>query len=271
MLWARADTRKPLAGLVLLLSALAWLALWLWDRSPYGRFLSHHALESVRGQVALAPLFVAGWVVMVVAMMLPTSLPLIMLFQTMTRERRGQAGLLALLIGGYLATWTLFGGVVYGADWVLHELVARSHWLADRAWQLSALTVLAAGAFQFTPLKYHCLDKCRSPLAFITEHWHGRSPGREALRLGMSHGLFCLGCCWALMLLMFAVGAGSLGWMLVLGLVMAVEKSLPWGRQIGKPLGAALLVLGVVLVVAGGPAHGHTHLPLEQPPGVPGP
>jgi predicted metal-binding membrane protein len=260
-MWARADTRRPLAWLLAALSGLAWLALWLADRTPYGRYLSHHALEGVRGEAALAPLFVGGWLVMVVAMMLPTSLPLVTLFQAMTRGRRGQARLIALLLGGYLAAWTLFGAVVYAADWGLHRAMAQSHWLADRAWLLSALTVLGAGAFQFTPLKYHCLDKCRSPLAFISERWHGHRPTWEALRLGLAHGLFCVGCCWALMLLMFAVGAGSLGWMLVLGVVMAVEKNLPWGRRIGKPVGVALLALGVVLLVAGGPAHVHAPFP----------
>jgi len=258
-MWSRVDTRKPLVLALLALSALAWLALWLWDRSPYGRYLSHHSLDVVREDAALAPVFVAGWVVMVIAMMLPTSLPLITLFQSMTRARRRQGWLIGLLIGGYLAAWTIFGALVYGADGILHGVVERSHWLADNAWRFSTLTVLAAGAFQFTALKYHCLDKCRSPLAFIAEHWHGRNPAREALNLGVRHGLFCIGCCWALMLLMFAVGAGSLGWMLILGALMAVEKNLPWGRQIGKPLGVVLLIAGVALLLAGGPAHVHTH------------
>jgi predicted metal-binding membrane protein len=177
----------------------------------------------------------------------------------MTRQRRAAAGLLVLLIGGYLAAWTAFGTLVYGGDWVLHQAIDRSHWLADNAWRLTALTVLLAGAFQFSPLKYQCLDKCRSPLAFLAGHWHGRSPAREALALGLRHGAFCVGCCWALMLLMFAVGSGSLGWMLVLGSLMAVEKNMPWGRHIGKPVGIALLVLGAGLLLLGGPAHAHTH------------
>jgi predicted metal-binding membrane protein len=258
-MWARVDTRKPLVVLLLVLCGLAWLALWLWDQSPYGRYLSHHALESVRGNAALAPLFIVGWLVMVVAMMLPTSLPLIALFQTMTRQRRGQGWLLVLLICGYLAAWTAFGVVVYGADWGLHQAIEQSHWLTDNAWRLSALTVLTAGAFQFTRLKYQCLDKCRSPLAFIAERWHGRSASREALALGLYHGLFCVGCCWAMMLLMFAMGAGSLGWMLILGSLMAVEKNLPWGRRIGKPVGVVLLALGAALLLLGGPGHTHTH------------
>ena len=108
-----------------------------------------------------------------------------------------------------------------------------------------------AGLFQFSELKYRCLDKCRTPLSFVIERWRGRAERWNALRLGLHHGLFCLGCCWALMLLMFVVGAGSVGWMLVLGAVMAVEKNLPWGRRLAVPLGIILLVWAGVVAYTG--------------------
>ncbi|MBL8056284.1 MAG: DUF2182 domain-containing protein [Anaerolineales bacterium] len=256
-MWTKADVRRPSTWLLLALSALAWLALWLWGQSPYSRFLSHHALEQAVQNLALAPLFVLSWVVMTTAMMLPTSLPLIGLFQRMIGARRGAAGLIAWLLAGYLLAWTVFGAVLYAGDWGLHRLVEAVPALAERAWTLSALTLLAAGLYQFTPLKYHCLDKCRSPLSFIAGHWQGRHPGREALRLGLHHGLFCVGCCWSLMLVMFAVGAGSLGWMLALGAVMAAEKNAPWGRRLALPLGVVLLLAGAGLLAAGAPAHHH--------------
>jgi len=257
-MWSKPVPRRPLIVLLLALSALAWLALWLWGQSPYSRFLSHHALETAVQEPALAPLFVAGWVVMTVAMMLPTTLPLVALFGTLTRQRRHPAGLISLLIVGYLGTWAVFGVTLYAGDWWLHRAVEASESLANQAWRFSALTVLVAGVYQFTPLKYHCLDKCRSPLGFIATHWHGNSDRREALLLGARHGLFCIGCCWSLMLLMFAVGAGSLGWMLVLGAAMAAEKNLPQGRRLSAPLGVILLMWGVVLLLAGTPAV-HVH------------
>jgi predicted metal-binding membrane protein len=109
--------------------------------------------------------------------------------------------------------------------------------------------LLLAGAFQFSKLKYRCLDKCRAPFSFVIEHWRGGDTRWQALRLGAHHGVFCVGCCWALMFLMFAVGTGSIGWMLALGAIMAVEKNMPWGRKLSAPLGIVLLAWGVLIVV----------------------
>jgi predicted metal-binding membrane protein len=113
---------------------------------------------------------------------------------------------------------------------------------------IGGVVLLLAGAYQFTPLKYLCLDKCRSPFSFIAEHWRGRGEQAQAFLLGVHHARFCVGCCWMLMLLSFAVGVGNLGWMLGLGAIMAVEKNLPWGRRLSAPLGVVLLGWGVALL-----------------------
>jgi len=235
---------------------LTWLVLWAWGHSPYGRFLSHEGLGEVeaflnRKHVSLILIFVLGWTLMTVAMMLPTSLPLITLFHTITRQRSDRMVLVALLITGYLTIWVLFGFVAHICDWGLHETVEHNVWLGSNTWILGAAPILLAGIYQFTPLKYYCLDKCRSPFSFITEHWHGSHERMQAFRLGVHHGIFCIGCCWALMLLMFAVGAGNIGWMLALGTVMAVEKNVSWGRRFSAPLGIALLCWGLILVALG--------------------
>ena len=128
-------------------------------------------------------------------------------------------------------------------------VVEQSAWLDENSWVLGAGTLLLAGVYQFTPLKYMCLDKCRSPLSFITEHWHGSREQGEAFKLGLHHGLFCVGCCWSLMLLMFAVGVGNIGWMLALGAVMAIEKNMPWGRRLSAPLGLALFAAGLTVAL----------------------
>lgn len=257
-MWIKVDTRRPLAILIVALSALAWLALWLGERLSYGAFLSHEHVHVVDNNGFLIGLFIVGWVVMVIAMMLPTSLPLMTMFQALVRQRADRALLVGLLIGGYLASWTVFGAFAYSGDWLLHHAVDRSAWLHDHEWMIWGLTLAVAGAYQFTPLKYRCLDKCRSPLSFIAEHWRGQNERWQSLALGAHHGLFCIGCCWALMLLMFAFGATNLGWMLMLGIVMAIEKNMPWGRRLIAPLGIGLLAWGVFVLLFGAPLE-HIH------------
>jgi predicted metal-binding membrane protein len=110
--------------------------------------------------------------------------------------------------------------------------------------------LLAAGGYQFSPLKYRCLDECRSPLGFLMNRWHARYERREAFSIGVAHGLFCVGCCWSLMLVMFALGLGSLAWMFMLGALMTIEKNAPIGRRLGRPVGAVLLFAGL-LTLAG--------------------
>jgi predicted metal-binding membrane protein len=247
---ARVDDRRPFLVVFAALVALAWLALWLWGRSPFGQNVSHHALPHAgHGSLALRSLlFLAGWSVMTVAMMLPSSLPLVAIFHRLTRGRPDRPLLVVLVVGGYLGVWTLFGLLVLFADVRLREAAHRTPWLEEHAWAIGAAIVLVAGVYQFTPLKHYCLDRCRSPLSFVAEHWRGRRERLRALLLGADHGLFCVGCCWSLMLLMFAVGVGNLGWMLALGAVMAAEKNLPQARWLSAPLGAVLLGWGTLLV-----------------------
>ena len=254
-MWAPYDDRRPFLVLMAALIAMTWLALGIWSVSPYGRYLDHGVLEELQFTISVEYLvflliFVAGWTLMTVAMMLPTSMPLVTLFRRLTRQRSDRLQLVVLLVVGYLGVWTLFGALAHIGDFFVHEVVARSAWLETNAWVIGAGTIMLAGLYQFTPLKYKCLDKCRSPLSFIAEHWRGSHERSQAFRLGVHHGLFCVGCCWSLMLLMFVVGIGNLGWMLALGTVMAVEKNMPWGKKISTPLGMALVGWGLALVAS---------------------
>jgi predicted metal-binding membrane protein len=244
--------QRPFIGILVSIVVLAWLGLVMWGRSPYGRLMSHEAIAGVGGlgYAGLAAFFIAAWLLMTVAMMLPTAFPLVLLFQRLTRSRPNAGRVTTMLLLGYLLTWGVFGAAAHTADLGVHTAIARSHWLADQSWAIGAGTFVVAGAYQFTPLKYYCLDKCRSPFSFIVEHWRGQSPIVEAFRLGVHHGVFCVGCCWSLMLLMFAVGAGNVGWMLALGSVMAIEKNLPWGRRLSTPLGVLLLAVGIGMLAA---------------------
>ena len=240
-----------LGGLVL----CTWFALWAWSASPYAQYVQHGSwldpgpaaflCRVVPGGEVVVPalLHTTAWVMMIVAMMLPTTLPLLDKFQRLTAARADRTLLLQLVVAGYLVVWGAFGLLAHGLDWLVHETLARSPWLALNGWMLGAGAIALAGAFQFTSLKYKCLEKCRTPLGFITAHWSGMAQRRQSLLLGIHHGAFCVGCCWALMLLMFVVGTGSIGWMMLLGAAMAVEKNMPWGKKISAPLGVGLLVI----------------------------
>jgi predicted metal-binding membrane protein len=246
----------PIAGL---LTATAWLALLLWQQGPYGRYLDHGKWTETglgAGLCAGLPaagwalptiLYVGGWLLMISAMMLPTVIPLLDRFDRLVSRRPDRGWLLASVIGGYLLAWLAFGAAAHLVDAAVQQAVRQSDWLLFNGWIAASLVLAGAGLFQFSRLKYHCLVRCRTPLSFIAKHWRGRTPLRNALLLGLDHGAFCVGCCWAIMLLMFVVGTASLGWMLLLGAVMALEKNTPWGGRLSRPLGAVLLAASGLL------------------------
>ncbi|MDR7521241.1 MAG: DUF2182 domain-containing protein [Armatimonadota bacterium] len=238
--------RLALAALI----GSAWAIMALWGSSPYAGWLGHRETEaSTLSPVFRLAAFVVGWTVMTVAMMLPGSLPLVNLFRRAVAHRPDRRRLLLRLGAGYLSVWAGFGLAAFAVDVVaVHELVERLPWLAAI---LPPGVLLAAGAYQFTALKERCLSQCRSPLTFLAGRWRGVHPCRDAWALGLHHGLFCVGCCWALMLLMFAVGIAHLGWMLALGAVMTAERTLPWGSRLTGPAGAALIAWAILLQVEG--------------------
>jgi predicted metal-binding membrane protein len=251
-LWPSVRNDRLFFGLFVGLVGLAWLGLVLWQVSPYGRFLGHGEIEHVaplsEGYLRLLVFFVAGWTLMTAAMMLPTSLPLFAFFRTLVRGRSTRVSLVVALVLGYLSVWVAFAAVVHLNDQAIHFAVERVGVLDRNAWLVAASTFALAGAYQFSSVKYHCLDKCRSPVGFVMAHWRDGRRG-NAFALGVRHGLFCLGCCWSLMLVMFAVGVGNVAWMLLLGAVMATEKNVAWGRRLSAPLGVVLLASAAALVV----------------------
>jgi predicted metal-binding membrane protein len=244
---ARRD-QAILGGLLVALAASAWLALWVWGASPYGRYLHH---EGGLGPLPLeASLFAAGWVLMIVAMMLPSSVPLVMTFGALVRRRRRPGMLVALLLVGYLVVWGAFGLAAWLLDRGIHGAVDALPWLAAHPQLILGSTLLIAGLWQFSPLRARCLDECRSPLGFVVNRWRGISERRESLAMGIAHGAFCVGCCWSLMLVMFGVGLANVAAMLVLGGITAVEKNLPSGHRLTRPVGVALVLAGL-LALAG--------------------
>jgi predicted metal-binding membrane protein len=196
---------------------------------------------------SLAALF-AMWVIMMVAMMLPSAAPTILLVVGVYRRRgRPRArGLTAAFVGGYLLTWTAFSATAALAQGMLHGRALLTPEMASASAWLAGAIFLTAGVYQWLPIKGACLTHCRSPLQFLMRHWRDGTAG--ALVMGLRHGLFCLGCCWALMLLLFAAGVMNLLWVAAIAAFVLVEKLLPFGHLAGRMAGALLVVWGVYLL-----------------------
>jgi predicted metal-binding membrane protein len=208
-------------------------------------------LASAGWSLGSAVVFVAVWTVMMAAMMLPAAAPMILIFASAQARRERHAAVpTSIFIAGYLLVWLAAGLLVYILVQIGSDLATRLTSAARGSWAPVALgaTLLAAGLYQFTPLKRLCLTHCRSPFAFVAQHWREGRLG--ALQMGLRHGAYCLGCCWALFAVMVAAGVMSLAWMLLLTLVVFVEKVLPQGGRAATVIGIGLLVLG--LLVASG-------------------
>jgi len=190
--------------------------------------------------------FLLVWVVMMAAMMFPSVAPTVALYSRLTRRR--SALLPALFAGGYLVTWAAAGLAAFALAAVLDRVGGDAlAWDGAGRWVAGA-TLLVAAAYELTPLKEVCLGKCRSPLGFLLGAWRDGRLG--ALRMGAKHGAWCVGCCWALMASLFALGVMSVTWMAVVAGLIAVEKTLPWRRVATYGTTAVLLVLGVLLLAA---------------------
>ncbi len=228
---------------------LSWFAFVVWGRSPHASF---HGAENDAAGWRSAALFVAGWSVMVVAMMLPTATALFGAVGKVTAARAGDTALHAFVAAGFVAVWVAVGWLFRAGDMVVHAAVARIAWLDARPRFVGAALLVTAGLFQFSPLKYRCLAKCQSPRGFVIRLWSGRTPHADAVRIGASYGWSCAGCCWALMLVMFGLGAANPAWMFAFGSLMALEKNAPRTRPLSYAAGVALVVVGLAVAIAPG-------------------
>lgn len=193
--------------------------------------------------------FLVAWLVMVGAMMLPTVVPLVRLFAHVRARAPQPGGALPALLGGYLAVWTAVAGLAFAVALGVAAATGAVPWLAARPEVLLGLAILLAGSFQFSRLKEACLRACRSPATVLRREYR-RGPAGAA-RLGLRHGVSCVGCCWALMLVMVVTGAASLLWMLGLTALMVLEKTSRHGPRLVPVIGTGLLVLGGALLIAG--------------------
>src|SRR5205807_3477578 len=192
-------------------------------------------------------LFLVAWQAMIAAMMLPSSLAMIRLFNRTAAAQPHADRVRSAFLGGYAAIWTGFGAAAFLFDVTVHRTVDNWPWLAQRSWLIAGGTLVLAGFFQFSSLKERCLTVCRHPGAYLLRYYR-RGTG-AAFQFGLGHGIFCLGCCWALMLVAFAAGLANLAWMAVFTAIMVFEKSGPGGDRGAAPIGAALLTLGALVLI----------------------
>ena len=245
----RERTRRPRRAIVLwpwLLVAVAWAVLVLAGLSHQTFLLDHHYLLQASGLPWLAALevFLLCWQIMTVAMMLPSSMPMVRLVVYAGRRQARPVAVPLAFLAGYAAIWTAFAAGAFLGDTLVHLLVALWPWLAVHSWLIGAVTFFIAGLFQFSPLKERCLEMCRAPLGFFM-HYYRKGVG-PAWHLGVRHGGYCLGCCWALMLVMFGVGVGNLAGMAALTGAMVIEKTVPGGKRLSPVIGIMLLLLGAL-------------------------
>jgi predicted metal-binding membrane protein len=233
---------------------LAWAYLIYLDRRMASE-MEHHTMMAAMGMTVEMPPWTAAdvlftfamWVVMMIGMMVGTAAPVLLLFAGM-HAGRGERRVprIVLVFGlGYVIVWAGFSAGAALAQWALHSAAMLSPMMAASSPRLGGLILLAAGIYQLTPLKRACLSHCRSPLGFLVTHWRGG--WRGALLMGVQHGAYCLGCCWALMGVLFAVGVMNLLWVAALTLFVLIEKHGPAGIVIGRVAGAAMIAFGGVV------------------------
>ena len=229
--------RLAIVAALFVLAALAW-----WQTAA-----EMHGMDAGPGaDLGRLGWFVGVWIVMMAAMMFPSVSPTVALYSRMTKSRSPAAPF--VFTAGYLLVWGAAGLAAYVVfelgEWLLGAQLA---WSSGGRWVAGGVLV-AAAVYELTPLKYACLAKCRSPLGFLLGSWRSGLVG--SLRMGAAHGAWCVGCCWALMASLFALGVMSLGWMAFVAALIAAEKTMPWGRAVTYGTAAVLLVIGLVLIVS---------------------
>ncbi len=246
--------RRAVLAALLGLSAISW-AVVLWQAAGIQHAPGDMAGGMASGAAGLtmgmtAPIFLATWVVMMAAMMLPSAAPMILMFDAIQagKARGGRPTVPTwVFVGGYLVVWAAFGVVAYAAALLASAISDASPDLAMLAPRVGGAVIVAAGLYQLTPLKQACLSKCRTPTQFVMGSWRDGLPG--TFRMGVEHGTYCLACCWLLFVILFPLGIMNIAAMAVVALLVLAEKTLPVGRRISQLIGIALIAVGLAIVL----------------------
>jgi predicted metal-binding membrane protein len=240
-----ARARILILGSLLVLAAAAWTAL-VWQSSITGMDQVDNMLTMDMG----VPLFLAVWVAMMVAMMFPTAAPMILTFAHVQqrKQRNGKPFVPTwVFVSSYLAIWTAFGALAYAAALGATELAENSMWVMDNAAGIGGAVLVLAGLYQLSPLKDICLSKCRAPMAFVLTSWRDGHGG--ALRMGLEHGVYCLGCCWLFFVIVFPLGMMNVAVLAAIVVLIFAEKSLPFGHRATQLAAAGLVAYGTLVIL----------------------
>jgi predicted metal-binding membrane protein len=235
-------------GVIVLLS---WVYLFDMARGMDGTVSGAHC-QSMAGEPWSAGYFIAMlvmWIIMMVGMMVPSAIPMILIYASVVRKAAREGSSLAdtqIFVAGYVIIWSLFALVATIAQWGLDRVALLSPMMMSNSKILGGLLLLTAGGYQLTPVKGACLRHCRSPIQFISSHW--KPGGLGAFQMGVEHGSFCLGCCWVLMALLFVGGVMNLWWIAGLTLFVLFEKVAPFGAMAGRTMGTIVAVCGLLVL-----------------------
>lgn len=237
--------RNVILGLLLALAAASWaLLVWQGAEADMGMAMASPTMGM------RAPLFLTIWVVMMVAMMFPTAAPMILAFHKVqtSKRRRGEAFVATwVFVAAYMMVWALSGVAAYAGALAAEAIAARVALSSATVARIGGAVLVVAGLYQLTPLKGVCLSKCRTPIGFIMTSWREGTAG--ALRMGLLHGAYCLGCCWLLFVILFPLGIMNIAAMAAITLLVFAEKTLPWGRRVARVTAGALAAYGAVVLV----------------------
>ena len=236
-----ARQRNAILAVLLVLAGAGWVVFLNQARRPDE--MGMHAMGPDLTMGRSWPLFLAMWVAMMVAMMFPAASPMVLMYG---RMRRGDAASVSLFTCSYIALWFAFGALAYLASAGVESAVARSEWVAANWGRVGGALLVLAGLYQLSPLKELCLRQCRTPLSFVMTRWReGRS---GAVRMGLDHGLYCMGCCWMLFVILIPLGVMNIAAMVAVATVVFAEKVLPRARVVTTVAAVALIVIGVAVV-----------------------
>jgi len=246
--------RLVVLGGLLLLIVLAWayliyLALTMGDMADMDG-MGDVVLKMRPWSVVDGLLMFVMWAIMMIAMMLPSAAPMILIFARVNAKQRDKGNAYiptAIFTAGYLVVWSVFSLLATGVQWGLQNAALLSSEMVSTSVYLGGTLCVAAGIYQLTPLKQACLKHCRSPLEFVLHHWRPGTAG--AFRMGLGHGAFCLGCCWSVMALLFVGGVMNLIWVAIIAIFVALEKIFPNGHWVGRITGLAMIAAGGYLIV----------------------